>query len=155
MSETNESMVREAVEGADARQWAEEWWRCHAADYFKASMGAVPELVAYFTALTPSSMRHLLAELDEAREQAKSFAEQLLAERHDHERTKVSAHQHKQAAQYAFAVGKGAQDANDRVRALADDWTSRGPFEVVYETPGELAQVIRAALDGTDDRTAS
>lgn len=66
-TELDDAAVREAVEGADARQWAEEWWRCHADDYFRAAMAGCPELVAYFGTITPTNMRLLLDEITRLR----------------------------------------------------------------------------------------
>lgn len=66
-TELDEAAIREAVEGADARQWAEEWWRCHADDYFRAAMAGCPELVAYFGTITPTNLRLLLDEITRLR----------------------------------------------------------------------------------------
>lgn len=50
------------AEAATQTQWAEEWFRCHADGYFRAAMGARPDLVAYFNALTPPTTLALIAE---------------------------------------------------------------------------------------------
>lgn len=105
-TELDEAAVREAAERADARQWAEEWWRCHADDYFRAAMAGCPELVAYFTAIKPATVRLLLAALEIERHETSLVREargEAMAEV-EHWRTRAEAAESALAAASALHV---------------------------------------------------
>lgn len=142
--------IRARAEAATDSQWEQEWWRCHAEGYFRAAMGAVPDLVAYFTTLTPSAVLDLLTLLDQTRaelaeERLRSRAwdaadrathESLLAQR-DEIRANRDALAHKVAEQRAVIA---------RVQMLLDDAETAGDATV------EIAD-LDAALDGADTTT--
>lgn len=67
MTDLDLDALAAVAEAATQTQWAEEWFRCHADDYFKSAMAGCPDLVDYFADVKPETVLALIAEAREAR----------------------------------------------------------------------------------------
>lgn len=153
-TELDEAAVRAAVEGADARQWAEEWWRCHADDWFRAGLAGCPELVEYFTTITPATVRLLLAALDEARaevEQLRADKGRFIAQAMDAESAATDAQDwHERHARVLLDRAEAAESALAAVRSglseALDELVECRSFISVetrhYPTVGAINEVV-------------
>lgn len=140
------------AQAATQTQWAEEWFRCHADGYFEASMGAVPDLVAYFKAFDPPTVLALLAEVAALRQQVAEVE----AEREMYRRDARHALMQRDEAQTAAAHAVAEADRWIGVIASNEDGLRRlrHRSEAAEQTVSAQARVIeqvRALVDKPGD----